>query len=672
MTPEQLSQTIVDALTSSGRARRADAARRCAAEQVKVERPKVKEHGDYATNVALQLAQDRPACAPRELAELLAAELSASRRSIAAVEIAGPGFINITVAAAAQGEVARPIVEAGAAYGGSDALAGHADQPRVRVGQPDRPGAHRRGAVGAGRRQPGAGSSRRSAPTSPRSTTSTTTARRSTGSPGRLLAVARGRDVPEDGYVGDYIADIAAAGRARAPRGRSTCPTTRRRRCSGARASTLMFEHIKQTLQQLRRRLRRLLPRAVACTTPAPSSAPSSGSTEMGNTYEADGATVAATEKYGDDKDRVLVRSNGAPAYIAGDCAYYLDKRERGFDLCVIMLGADHHGYVGRLMAMCQAFGDKPHENLEILIGQMVNLVKDGQPLRMAKRAGTRLVHRRPDRDARRRRRPLRAGALLQRLQHRPRRRRVDPGVQRQPGLLRAVRPRPALLDPAQRPRPRGRAEHRRLRPGAARPHEREGDLLRALAEFPAVIASVAELREPHRLARYLEATAATFHRFYDAACACSRTATRRPPTCTAPACCSSTPPGSCSPAASTCSASPLPSGCDAGPRGGCAARRGRPPRTVLARRTGRRQRARRPAVVAQRRQVVRRRARGRRRAGRRPGRASSALRCTSSTRTTSGRGPAPSARRSPAPTSTTPARRSSPSRASAGSPTRG
>ena len=111
--------------------------------------------------------------------------------------------------------------------------------------------------------------------------------------------------------------------------------------------------------------------------------------TELGNTYEQDGALWLATEKFGDDKDRVIVRSNGSPAYLSGDLAYYLNKRERGFDRCFILLGADHHGYVGRMMAMCAAFGDVPHENLEILIGQMVNLLKDGQPLRMSKRAGT-------------------------------------------------------------------------------------------------------------------------------------------------------------------------------------------------------------------------------------------------------------------------------------------
>ena len=111
--------------------------------------------------------------------------------------------------------------------------------------------------------------------------------------------------------------------------------------------------------------------------------------TEMGNTYEKDGALWLRTEQYGDDKDRVVIKSDGQPAYISGDLAYYLDKKERGFGRCFIMLGADHHGYVGRMMAMCAASATPRHEDLEILIGQMVNLLRDGQPLRMSKRAGT-------------------------------------------------------------------------------------------------------------------------------------------------------------------------------------------------------------------------------------------------------------------------------------------
>ena len=236
----------------------------------------------------------------------------------------------------------------------------------------------------------------------------------------------------------------------------------------------------------------------------------------MGNTYEADGALWLRTEQYGDDKDRVLVRSNGSPAYIAGDCAYYLDKRERGFDLCVIMLGADHHGYVGRLMAMCQAFGDTPHENLEVLIGQMVNLVRDGQPVRMAKRAGTVVFIDDLDRDDRRRRRlatrwcatpptPTSTSTSTSGLEQSS----DNPVYYVQYAHARLC----SILRNGARPRNRpGRDDF----DPALLSHEREGDLLRALAEFPAVVASVAELREPHRLARYLEATAATFHKFYD------------------------------------------------------------------------------------------------------------------------------------------------------------
>ena len=161
------------------------------------------------------------------------------------------------------------------------------------------------------------------------------------------------------------------------------------------------------------------------------------------------------TEKFGDDKDRVIIRSNGAAAYLSGDLAYYLDKRERGFDRCFIMLGADHHGYVGRMNAMCAAFGDEPGKNLEILIGQMVNLLRDGQPMRMSKRAGTVVTI--DDLvgaigvDAQ----PLRPGALPHRLADRHRPRPVVQGHQRQPGLHRAVRPRPRREPDAQRRRPR-------------------------------------------------------------------------------------------------------------------------------------------------------------------------------------------------------------------------
>jgi arginyl-tRNA synthetase len=237
---------------------------------------------------------------------------------------------------------------------------------------------------------------------------------------------------------------------------------------------------------------------------------------ELGRIYEADGAVWLRTSDLGDSKDRVIVKSDGEAAYIAGDLAYYLDKRERGFDRVVIMLGADHHGYVGRMMAMCAAFGDTPGVNLEILIGQLVNLVKDGQPVRMSKRAGTvvtledlvdavgvdaaRYVLARSSVDS-----PIDVDLdlLVKRSNDNPvyyvqyahsrtagvARNAREAGVRTEDGFD------PSLLD-----------------------HDTEAVLLAALGEFPRVVAQAGELREPHRVARYLEELAGRYHKWYEAA----------------------------------------------------------------------------------------------------------------------------------------------------------
>ncbi len=238
--------------------------------------------------------------------------------------------------------------------------------------------------------------------------------------------------------------------------------------------------------------------------------------TELGNTYEKDGALWLATEKFGDDKDRVIVKSDGKGAYLSGDLAYYLDKRERGFDRCLIMLGADHHGYVGRMMAMCAAFGDTPGENLEILIGQMVNLLSNGAPLRMSKRAGT----------------TIRLDDLVEAIgvdaaRYALARYTSDTTIdidlelwakQTSDNPVFYVQYAHARLASILR-----NAADLGLEPAGAEfdpsllAHEKEGDLLRALAEFPRVVAAAAQLREPHRVARYLEDTASSFHKFYDA-----------------------------------------------------------------------------------------------------------------------------------------------------------
>jgi arginyl-tRNA synthetase len=235
---------------------------------------------------------------------------------------------------------------------------------------------------------------------------------------------------------------------------------------------------------------------------------------ELGHIFEADGATWLRTTEFGDDKDRVIVKSDGQAAYISGDLAYYLDKRERGFDRVIIMLGADHHGYIGRMMAMCAAFGDVPGRNLEILIGQMVNLVRDGEPVRMSKRAGTIVTiddlvdavgvdaaRYALARSAANSTLDIDLDLLTRATNENPvfyvqyahartvnvARNAADAGVSREAGFD------AALLD-----------------------HPSETVLLGSIAEFPRVVAQAAELREPHRVARYLEELAAAYHKWYD------------------------------------------------------------------------------------------------------------------------------------------------------------
>jgi arginyl-tRNA synthetase len=238
--------------------------------------------------------------------------------------------------------------------------------------------------------------------------------------------------------------------------------------------------------------------------------------TEMDNTYEKDGALWLRTEKYGDDKDRVIVRSNGQPAYLSGDLAYYLDKRERGFDRCFIMLGADHHGYVGRMNALCAAFGDTPGVNLEILIGQMVNLLREGQPLRMSKRAGTLITME-----------DLVGAIGVDASRYALARFTNDTTIDIDLDLwAKKTSDNPVFY--VQYAHARLASILRNAKDLGIAPagdedfdpsllsHEKEGDLLRSLADFPRVVASAAQLREPHRVARYLEDTASKFHKFYD------------------------------------------------------------------------------------------------------------------------------------------------------------
>jgi arginyl-tRNA synthetase len=218
------------------------------------------------------------------------------------------------------------------------------------------------------------------------------------------------------------------------------------------------------------------------------------------------------TTEFGDDKDRVVIKSDGNPAYIAGDLAYYLDKRQRGFDLCIYMLGADHHGYIARLKAAAAALGDDP-DTVEVLIGQMVNLVRDGQPMRMSKRAGTvitlddlvdaigvdaaRYVLIRSSVDS-----PIDIDLALWSSASSE-----NPVyyVQYAHARLSALARSAAQLGIV------GDTAHLELLD-----HDREGTLMRTIGDFPRVLKTAASLREPHRVCRYLEDLAGDYHRFYD------------------------------------------------------------------------------------------------------------------------------------------------------------
>jgi arginyl-tRNA synthetase len=509
VTPAQLSDAIVSALTTLVEAdtlRLPDGV----PGEVVVERPRSKEHGDYATNVALQLAK-KAGMAPRELAQALA-DLLGATDGVARVDIAGPGFMNITVDAGAQGKVAADVVAAGAAYGSSDTFAGERINLEFVSANPTGPihiGGVRWAAVGdaLGRifTMTGAQVTREyyfndHGGQIDRFSSS-------------LLAAAKGEPIPEDGYGGQYVDDIAQDVLARRPDALGL-PEEEAREVFRAEGVELMFAEIKKSLHDFGVDFDVYFHEDNLHTSGAVQKAVER-LTELGNTYEEDGALWLRTEKYGDDKDRVIIKRDGEGSYLSGDLAYYLDKRERGFDRCFIMLGADHHGYVGRMMAMCAAFGDVPGTNLEILIGQMVNLLREGKPLRMSKRAGTVVTI------------DDLVGAIgVDAARYALGRYSSDSTIdidldlwakQSSDNPVFYVQYAHARLASILR-----NAADLGLAPAAGDfdpsllSHEREGDLLRALAEFPRVVAAAAQLREPHRVARYLEDTASSFHKFYD------------------------------------------------------------------------------------------------------------------------------------------------------------
>jgi arginyl-tRNA synthetase len=512
VTPEQLRDAVRTAVAAAvGRGALAVPV----PEDVVVERPKNPEHGDYATNVALRLAKPagRP---PREVAEVLAEELRA-QPGIAAVDVAGPGFLNITLAQGALGRIAVEAVTAGPAYGHTDTLAGQKLDLEFVSANPTGPvhiGGTRWAAVGdaLGRLLEASGA------TVTREYYFNDAGAQIDRFARSLVAAAHGRPVPEDGYAGDYIGEIAAQVVDAEP-GVLELPEDQQQERFRQRGVDLMFAEIKRTLAAFGVEFDVYFSERTLHETGALEKA-IARLRENGHVYEADGATWLRTTDFGDDKDRPLVKSDGDPTYFAADCAYYLDKRSRGFDKVVIMLGADHAGYVGRYKALVAAVGDDPEANLEILLGQLVNLVRDGEPVRMSKRAGTVVLLEdlveAVGKDAARY--ALARASVDQQidldLDLWSRRTNDNPVfyVQYAHARISSVLRNAADLGVATSLDPPTPADV----DVARLTDERENDLLRAIGEFPRVLTSAAELRAPHRVARYLEELAGTYHRFYD------------------------------------------------------------------------------------------------------------------------------------------------------------
>jgi arginyl-tRNA synthetase len=327
------------------------------------------------------------------------------------------------------------------------------------------------------------------------------------------VAAHLGEPAPEDGYGGAYIADIATRVSGAYGQDMSVLAPEELQETFRSMGVELMFGDIKASLHDFgvdfdvyfhedslheSRAVERALGRL----------------RERGHVFDDDGAVWLRTTQFGDDKDRVIIKSDGNAAYIAGDLAYYLDKRERGFDRNIIMLGADHHGYVARMMAMCAAFGDEPGVNLEIMIGQMVNLVRDGTPLRMSKRAGTIVTLE-----------DLVEIVGVDAARYALVRSSIDSNLDIDLDLL-ASQSNDNPVFYVQYAHARTRAVARNAEAAGVRrsdgfapellSHETESILLGALQDYPRVVRQAAELREPHRVARFVEEVAGHFHRWYD------------------------------------------------------------------------------------------------------------------------------------------------------------
>jgi arginyl-tRNA synthetase len=507
--PAELSQTLLDLVRRAAAERGADPDLDITADDVSLERPKNRDHGDWSSSVAMKLGK-RIGVNPRDFATELA-ELLAATPGVASTEVAGPGFLNITLDAAAAGELARRIVEEAELYGRGELYRGVPINLEFVSANPTGPlhiGGARWAAVGdslARLFESQGGLVTREYYFNDHGSQIDRFAR-------SLVAAHRGEPAPEDGYGGAYITEIAARVEADYPGDLDALPREEQQEIFREQGVNLMFGEVKASLHDFGVDFDVYFHE---------NSVHESGAVEhaidrlrqLGHIYEADGATWLSTTEFGDDKDRVIIKSDGQPAYISGDLAYYLNKRERGFERCIILLGADHHGYVRRLMAMTAAFGDVPYVNLEILIGQLVNLVKNGEPVRMSKRAGTVVTME-----------DLTDAVGVDAARYALVRSSIDSQLDIDLDLLgKRTNDNPVFYVQYAHARTRAVARNaeaagvdRSAFDASLLVHETESELFGVLAEFPRIVLQATELREPHRIARYLEQLAGSYHRWYD------------------------------------------------------------------------------------------------------------------------------------------------------------
>ena len=474
--------------------------------EIPLERPKNRDHGDYASSIALQIAKSAGK-SPREIATALQSAL-ATEPNISKVDIAGPGFINFTLNRASQAELINVINQAGKSYGNGSTLAGKNFNVEFISANPTGPlhlGHTRWAAVGdvLARILGAAGANvTREFYINDRGVQMDLFGE-------SVRAAALGNPIPEDGYQGEYIADIAKH-LVEQDAGILELPEAEQKIQFRERAYTWQLADQKRVLETFNTHFDIWF---------SERSLHESGAVEhgldqlkkKGHVYQADGATWLRTTDFGDDKDRVLLKADGSYTYFTSDTAYYINKRERGYDICIYLLGADHHGYVGRLKAVAQFNNDNP-DMVEVLIGQMVKIMKNGEEVKLSKRAGTIItledIVEEVGVDAARYtllRYPTDSPMVMD-VEVLKSRTNDNPVYYVQYAHARIA----ALLR---------NAEELDIKVGkfntSELTHEREIELIGTLSDFPIVVNTAAELREAHRIARYLEELAGVYHRFY-------------------------------------------------------------------------------------------------------------------------------------------------------------